>query len=130
MIKKTLCYCLLSAILCLQLACDDKDLGKGKCFYEVKYSMDYCPVTGAALVYFTAKNRDAMAITNGNEPVVYSAALLNVPERFRVRDKVFYITYHPAKSDEVVYHNGICPAIFGPTKFLIVDTIAETDCTK
>ncbi len=126
MVKKTLSYFLLSFLLLFQFSCDDKGIEKQKCFYEVKFIMEYCPVKGAVFVRFTEKNTDAMAYGNSG----YSAALLNVPEHFRVRDKVFYITYHPAKDDEIVYYQGACPAIFGPEKVLIVDSISSADCDK
>jgi hypothetical protein len=98
----------------------------GKNCVQVQFIMDYCPKTGAALVEVLEPSDDATASTN-NGYTTYKMALLNLPEEFRVRDKVFLVKYYydaeSAKPDTT-----FCPAIFGPVNVLVVRSVSLTGC--
>jgi hypothetical protein len=85
---------------------------------KVKYKDGYCPRTGAVLVNIESDNGKTNLI-----------ALLNVPEAFRVRDKVFYVTYHYDAAQDIV-EEKLCPALYGIHKIFVSDAVSETDCNN
>jgi len=103
-----------------------KDNTQKEC-YQVRYVMNYCPNMGV-LVEFTEPNPDATKIERDNGKVIYQAALLNIPEQYHIKDKVFYVKYHYDKDKENELNKGMCPAIFSPVKILIGDYASENDC--
>jgi hypothetical protein len=81
---------------------------------QVKYVTSYCPKAGA----------DVVALYTGSPEHI---VLLNIPESFRVKDNVFFITYHYDESvDEL--DDVICPAIYIPQKIFVCDSASEEDC--
>lgn len=110
----------------LHFSCE-KDVQTKMC-HQVKYISAYCPNQQASLVSFTAKNKDATPITDSNGDVIdYQAALLNVPEKFKVPGKVFYVKYHYNGSEEETIS---CPAITLSVKVLSADGVSELDCNS
>ena len=81
---------------------------------QVKYVTSYCPKAGA----------DVVSLNSGSPEHI---VLLNIPESFRVKDNVFFVTYH---YDETVdeLDDVICPAIFIPQKIFVCDSASEKDC--
>lgn len=52
-------------------------------------------------------------------------ALLNVPQTYQVRDKIFLVTYHYDEALDKLDEGKICPAIFGPLKIFVCDSATE-----
>ncbi|MBC6109977.1 hypothetical protein ACFOG5_07615 [Pedobacter fastidiosus] len=110
----------------LHFSCE-KDVQTKMC-YQVKYISAYCPNQDASLVSFTAKNKDATPILDSNGDVIdYQAALLNVPEKFKVPGKIFYVKYHYKDGEE---ESVPCPAITLPVKVLSADGVSAEDCNS
>jgi len=103
-----------------------KNNNEQKC-YQVRYIMNYCPQMGV-LVEFTKPNTDATEHKLENGKVVYQAALLNIPDQYHVKDKVFYVKYHYQKDKEKELNKNICPAIFSPVKILTGDYTSVNSC--
>jgi hypothetical protein len=93
---------------------------------QMQYIGGYCQKAGASLVKILEPNDDATARTE-NGHTTYSMALLNLPEEFRVRDKVFFVKYYydaeSAKPDTT-----FCPADFYPANILVVKSVSLTGC--
>jgi len=84
---------------------------------KVKYVSSYCPKTGAVLV-------DLLSSSEAGE----RTAILNIPEAFQIRDKVFYVTYHYDESLDKLDPHVLCPAIFSPQKIFVSDSASENEC--
>ena len=80
------------------------------------------------LVEFIEPNPDATKSKLDNGETIYQAALLNIPEEYHVKDKVFYVKYHYDKDKEKDLNKNICQTIFGPVKILIGDYTSVNDC--
>ncbi|MGV3703902.1 MAG: hypothetical protein ACO1NU_00870 [Arcticibacter sp.] len=83
---------------------------------KVKYISSYCPKMGASLVKLEESETSE------------SIALLNVPEAFRVNGKVFYVTYHYDEAQSKTDPQVMCPAIYGPAKIYVADSVDEHGC--
>jgi|GEM_PF-1119488 len=124
--KKRSIFSILLIFVSIHFSCE-KDIQTKMC-YQVKYLSDYCPNQDASLVSFTSKNKDATPITDSNGDVIdYQAALLNVPQKFKVPGKIFYVKYHYNGAEEETIP---CPAITLPVKVLSADGISEEDCNS
>ncbi|RDC58342.1 hypothetical protein DU508_05260 [Pedobacter chinensis] len=96
--KKKLAVPFLFIVILLSVSCE-KEGQVNKC-YQVKYISDYCPKPGAALVSFTSPNKDATAIADSKGGIIdYRAALLNVPDKFKEENKIFYVKYNNNHKD-------------------------------
>lgn len=111
--------------LLIEASCK-KDNNKQKC-YQVRYIMNYCPQMGV-LLEFIEPNTDATEHKTENGKTIYQAALLNIPDQYHVKDKVFYVKYHYDKDKEKELSKNICPAIFSRVKILIGDYTSANGC--
>ena len=93
---------------------------------KVQYVMPYCPKKGADLVRVLETNPDATAHTEHGY-TTYSMALLNLPEEYKVRDKVFFVKYE-YDADSAKPDTTFCPAIFGHENILIAKSVSLTGC--
>ncbi|WP_069658653.1 hypothetical protein [Arcticibacter eurypsychrophilus] len=121
---KRIIYCLFVFLVVATVFSCKKDRNTRECV-EVKYVMDYCPTTGAALLRLVNPNSDSFTDERGN--VVSEVAFLNVPDSFKVKDKVFFVSYH---YDAALDKPDVkpCPAIFGPAKIFVIDSVSEIEC--
>jgi len=91
--KKKLAVPFLFIMILLAVSCE-KEGQVNRC-YQVKYISDYCPKPGAALVSFTSPNNDATAVKDSKGDIIdYRAALLNIPDKFKEENKIFYVKYN------------------------------------
>ncbi|PRY48035.1 hypothetical protein B0I27_11722 [Arcticibacter pallidicorallinus] len=85
---------------------------------KVKYLSTYCPKPGAAVVQVQSGSFEGLV-------------LLNVPENYRVKDKIFYVTYH---YDPTLDHedNIACPLdkAYTHAKMYTVDSVGEQSCNE
>ncbi len=125
LMKKRSSQLLALAIMSFLFSCE-KDIRQTKC-YQVKYISDYCTDQSSILVNFTSKNTDATPIKDNDGKIIeYRAALINVPESYRIAGKIFYIRYHYNSDDNIDTKN--CPKGPGSVKVLAVDAVSNDDC--
>lgn len=105
-------FLLASCLILFFASCEKESKGCVK----VKYITSYCPKLGSALV--------ELVDSDDSENI----ALLDVPEEFRVRDKVFYVTYHYDEVRSKPDANVLCPAMFGPAEVYVADSASENEC--
>lgn len=105
-------FLLVSCLTLFFASCEKESNGCVK----VKYIAGYCPKSGAALVQ--------LEDSGASETI----ALLNIPEAFKIRDKVFYVTYHYDEAQSKADPNVMCNALFGPATIYVADSASETEC--
>lgn len=111
--KKLLKFAVFSALTILLFSCK-KD--ERRCV-RVKYLSTYCPKPGAAVVEVQSESPEALV-------------LLNVPERYRVKDKIFYVTYHYDPTLDYL-DDVACPLnIYIYDKMYTADSVGEHNCTE
>jgi len=96
---------------------------------EVKYVGGYCPKTGAAILTLAKPNSNATSFTDERGNVSYQIALLNVPDTFKVKDKVFFVSYHYDADLDKPDANA-CNAFMAVIniKIFVSDSVSETQC--
>lgn len=98
----------------------------GKNCIRVQYISGYCYYPGAGLVEVLERNDDATASTN-NGYTTYTMALLNLPEEFRVRDKVFFVKYYQDESLPEAEPRA-CPLDIAPANLFVAKSASQTGC--
>ena len=107
----------LLVFLCIFLSLASCKKDKGECV-KVKFVSTYCPKSGAVIVNIEQ-----------NSGGLNHIALLNVPESYRVADKIFYVTYHYDQALDKLDDGKICPAVvYEEVKIFVADSFSETDC--
>jgi len=112
--KKQLRFAILFTLTIFLFSCK-KD--EQRCL-KVKYLSSYCPKPGAAVVEVQSGSFESLV-------------LLNVPEDYRVKDRIFYITYH---YDPTLDHfdNVACPMdkAYPYEKMYMVNSVGEQNCNE
>jgi len=95
---------------------------------RVTYVDGYCFKRKASQVYFDKSLSFTLSSNSGsNGSKVYAAALINIPEEFRVRGKVFYVKVHYDKELDVIDPIA-CPANIAPSLKVAVCDWAGDSC--
>ncbi|OZI08717.1 hypothetical protein BWI93_07640 [Siphonobacter sp. BAB-5385] len=115
------------------LSCSKDDAAvrtKSACV-AVHYTMEYCPVK-ASLVTFLEPRTDLPLPVYASTIYTSQAAVLNLPDEFKKRDTVFYLTFHYDESREnkekAGISNVICPAIIGPSPLIVGESASWQPC--
>jgi hypothetical protein len=99
---------------------------KNKNCIQVRYISGYCFYPGAGLVEVLQPNDDATASTH-HRHTTYTMALLDLPEEFRVRDKVFFVKYdHDADLPEA--EPRAWPLDIAPANLFVAKSVSLTGC--
>lgn len=122
--KKFLAIPVLVMLCLLYISCEKE--GRVQICHQVKYISEYCPATKVCLVSFSGPNKDATPIVDAKgDTVGYQMALLNIPDKFKVPEKVFYVKYTKASS---ATDFKICEKVDSVAVF-VADSASEEDCS-
>ena len=123
----------LSALILVSfLACDGQKMepiSSIQCIPAV-YLANYCPTKKAThLVRFLKPTQYATQIdTNNRRGIVYTAAVINLPERLQKKDTVFQLQFHYDPTVERGNQPVYCNANLTTTKMIIYDGTSNTEC--
>ncbi len=97
----------------------------------VRYSMEYCPVK-ASLVTFLEPRSDIPVPVYSSTIYTSQAAVLNLPEEFKKKDTVFYLTFHyderREKQENAEAPYIFCPANIGPGPLIVGESASWQPC--
>ncbi len=121
----------LLALALLSCSKDDAAVRTKSACVAVRYTMEYCPVK-ASLVTFLEPRTDLPLPVYASTIYTSQAAVLNLPDEFKKRDTVFYLTFHydesREKKEKAAVGHVICPANIGPSPLIVGEAASWQPC--
>lgn len=121
----------LLAMTLLSCSKDKADLRTKATCVAVRYRMEYCPVK-ASLVTFLEHRSDLPVPAYLSTIYTSQAAVLNLPDEFKKKDTVFYLSFHydeiREKKEKADAATVFCPANIGTSPVVVGESASWLPC--